>query len=156
MEGLNRQSRQVTKNKPSPVNDEGIKKMLYLPTQKIVKRWTVRCRNWDVLYDGIICNRAFLFTPAAKEYNFISLNSKGFLYKKNKEFRVNVLLLWQRKNARFFFVLVCSLLIRFTFHWTALVFCKIKWLTPDKIRGAFFHKGGYAFFMVVRLHTKRL
>lgn len=49
IEGLNRQFRQATKNKPSFVNDESLKKMLYLAAQKIVKRWTVRCRNWDVV-----------------------------------------------------------------------------------------------------------
>lgn len=49
IEGLNRQFRQVTKNKPSFINDDSLKKMLYLAAQKIVKRWTVRCRNWDVV-----------------------------------------------------------------------------------------------------------
>jgi len=49
IEGLNRQFRQVTKNKPSFVNDESLRKMLYLASKNIVRRWTQRCRNWDVV-----------------------------------------------------------------------------------------------------------
>ncbi|MBR2884464.1 MAG: IS256 family transposase, partial [Clostridia bacterium] len=48
-EGLNRQFRQITKNKPSFTNDESLRKMLYLASKNIVKRWTQRCRNWDVV-----------------------------------------------------------------------------------------------------------
>lgn len=49
IEGLNRQFRQVTKNKPSFVNDDSLKKLLYLASKNIVERWTQRCRNWDVV-----------------------------------------------------------------------------------------------------------
>ena len=49
IEGLNRQFRQLTKNKPSFTNDESLRKMLYLASKNIVKRWTQRCRNWDVV-----------------------------------------------------------------------------------------------------------
>ena len=49
IEGLNRQFRQITKNKPSFSNDDSLRKMLYLASQKIVERWTQRCRNWDVV-----------------------------------------------------------------------------------------------------------
>lgn len=49
IEGLNRQFRQITKNKPSFTNDDSLRKMLYLASQKIVERWTQRCRNWDVV-----------------------------------------------------------------------------------------------------------
>ena len=49
IEGLNLQFRQVTKNKPSFTNDESLRKMLYLASKNIVKRWTQRCRNWDVV-----------------------------------------------------------------------------------------------------------
>ena len=49
IEGLNRQFRQVTKNKPSFQNDDSLKKILYLASKKIVERWTQRCRNWDVV-----------------------------------------------------------------------------------------------------------
>lgn len=49
IEGLNRQFRQITKNKPSFTNDESLRKMLYLASKNIVKRWSQRCRNWDVV-----------------------------------------------------------------------------------------------------------
>ena len=49
IEGLNRQFRQITKNKPSFTNDESLRKILYLASKNIVKRWTQRCRNWDVV-----------------------------------------------------------------------------------------------------------
>ncbi|DAB04409.1 TPA: hypothetical protein CPT89_02115 [Candidatus Gastranaerophilales bacterium HUM_11] len=38
IEGLNRQFRQITKNKPSFTNDDSLRKMLYLASQKIVER----------------------------------------------------------------------------------------------------------------------
>ena len=49
IEGLNRQFRQITKNKPSFTNDESLRKMLYLASKNIVKRWTQRCRTWDIV-----------------------------------------------------------------------------------------------------------
>ena len=49
IEGLNRQFRQITKNKPSFTNDDSLRKMLYLASQKIVERWTQRCRNWGLV-----------------------------------------------------------------------------------------------------------
>jgi transposase-like protein len=49
IENLNRQFRQVTKNKPSFTSDESLRKMLYLASRRIVERWTQRCRNWDVV-----------------------------------------------------------------------------------------------------------
>ncbi len=53
IEGLNRQFRQITKNKPSFTNDESLKKMLYLASRKIVERWTIRCRNWDMVINQL-------------------------------------------------------------------------------------------------------
>lgn len=53
IEGLNRQFRQVTKNKPSFQNDDSLKRILYLASKKIVERWTVRCRNWDVVLNQL-------------------------------------------------------------------------------------------------------
>jgi transposase-like protein len=53
IEGLNRQFRQVTKNKPSFTNDDSLKKMLYLASRKIVEHWTARCRNWDIVLDQL-------------------------------------------------------------------------------------------------------
>ena len=49
IEGLNRQFRQVTKNKPSFVNDDSLRKLLSLASKNIVERWTRCCRNWDVV-----------------------------------------------------------------------------------------------------------
>ena len=49
IEGLNRQFRQITKNKPSFTNDDSLRKMWYLASQKIVERWTQRCQNWDIV-----------------------------------------------------------------------------------------------------------
>ena len=37
------------KNKPSFSNDDSLRKMLCLASQKIVERWTQRCRNWDIV-----------------------------------------------------------------------------------------------------------
>ena len=49
IEGLNRQFRKITKNKPSFTNDDSLRKMLYLASKNIVERWTVSCRNWDMV-----------------------------------------------------------------------------------------------------------
>lgn len=53
IEGLNRQFRQITKNKPSFTNDDSLRKMLYLASQKVVERWTQRCRNWDMVLNQL-------------------------------------------------------------------------------------------------------
>ena len=49
IEGLNRQFRKITKNKPSFTNDDSLRKMLYLASQNIAGHWTVVCRNWDMV-----------------------------------------------------------------------------------------------------------
>ena len=49
IEGLNRQFRKITKNKPSFTNDDSLRKILYLASQNIVNHWTVVCRNWDMV-----------------------------------------------------------------------------------------------------------
>ena len=49
IEGLNRQFRQITKNKPSFTNDDSLRRMLYLAAQRIVKHWHARCQNWDMV-----------------------------------------------------------------------------------------------------------
>ena len=49
IEGLNRQFRKITKNKPSFTNDDSLRKMLYLASQNIVNHWSVVCRNWDMV-----------------------------------------------------------------------------------------------------------
>ncbi len=49
IEGLNRQFRQITKNKPGFTNDDSLRRMLYLASQRIAKRWRTRCQNWDLV-----------------------------------------------------------------------------------------------------------
>ena len=49
IEGLNRQFRQITKNKPSFTNDDSLRRMLYLASQRIVKHWRARYQNWDMV-----------------------------------------------------------------------------------------------------------
>ena len=49
IEGLNRQFRKITKNKPSFTNDDSLRKILYLASKKIVSHWSVVCRNWDIV-----------------------------------------------------------------------------------------------------------
>lgn len=53
IEGLNRQFRKFTKNKPSFTNDDSLRKMLYLASKKIVEHWTVSCRNWDMVLNQL-------------------------------------------------------------------------------------------------------
>lgn len=49
IEGLNRQFRQITKNKPSFPNDDSLRRMLYLASQRITKRWRTRYQDWDLV-----------------------------------------------------------------------------------------------------------
>ena len=49
IEGLNRQFRQITKNKPAFTNDDSLRRMLYLASQRIMKHWHARCQNWDLV-----------------------------------------------------------------------------------------------------------
>ena len=53
IEGLNRQFRQITKNKPSFTNDDSLRRMLYLASQRIVKHWHARCQNWDMVLNQL-------------------------------------------------------------------------------------------------------
>ena len=47
IEGLNRQFRQITKNKPSFTNDDSLRRMLYLASQRIMKHWHVRWQRFS-------------------------------------------------------------------------------------------------------------
>lgn len=53
IEGLNRQFRQITKNKPSFTNDDSLRRMLYLASQRIMKHWRARCQNWDLVLNQL-------------------------------------------------------------------------------------------------------
>ena len=57
IEGLNRQFRQITKNKPSFTNDDSLRRMLYLASQRIMKHWHSRCQNWDL----VLCQLELMF-----------------------------------------------------------------------------------------------
>lgn len=49
IEGLHRQFRKVTKTKAVFPNDDSLKKMLYLASLNIAKKWTQRYKNWDIV-----------------------------------------------------------------------------------------------------------
>lgn len=53
IEGVNRQFRKVTKTKSTFPSDESLLKMLYLASQNIMKKWTMRYRNWDSIYNQL-------------------------------------------------------------------------------------------------------
>lgn len=53
IEGLNRQFRQITKNKPSFTNDDSLRRILYLASQRITKHWHARCQNWDIILNQL-------------------------------------------------------------------------------------------------------
>ena len=46
VEAYHRQLRKVTKNKASFSTDEALRKLLYLATRDIVRKWTAPVRNW--------------------------------------------------------------------------------------------------------------
>jgi len=49
IEGIHRQFRKVTKAKSVFPNDTALEKMLYLATKNVVRKWTQRYRNWDII-----------------------------------------------------------------------------------------------------------
>lgn len=53
IEGLNRQFRKVTKAKTMFPNDDALRKILYLASNNIVKKWTLRYRNWDLVLNQL-------------------------------------------------------------------------------------------------------
>jgi len=53
IEGLNRQFRKVTKTKSVFPNDDALRKMLYLASKNIVKRWTQRYRDWEMVLNHL-------------------------------------------------------------------------------------------------------
>ena len=52
--GLNRQLRKITKTKSVFPNDNSIRKMLYLASQNITKKWTQRYKNWDIVISRLV------------------------------------------------------------------------------------------------------
>lgn len=49
IEGLNRQYRKATKTKSIFTNDTSLEKMLYLVSINVMKKWTMRYKNWDMV-----------------------------------------------------------------------------------------------------------
>lgn len=49
IEGLNRQYRKVTKTKSVFPSDSSLEKILYLASVNVMKKWTQRYRNWDLV-----------------------------------------------------------------------------------------------------------
>lgn len=53
IEALHRQFRKVTKTKAVFPTEQSLLKMLYLATEKIQKKWSMRYRNWDMVISQI-------------------------------------------------------------------------------------------------------
>lgn len=54
IEGLHRQFRKVTKTKTVFPSDSSLEKMLYLASLNVMKKWTIRYRNWDQVLSQLI------------------------------------------------------------------------------------------------------
>ena len=54
IEGFHRQLRKVTKSKTIFPSDEALEKMLYLVSMNVLKKWTVRYKNWDIVLNQLI------------------------------------------------------------------------------------------------------
>ncbi len=64
IEGVNRQFRKVTKTKSVFPNDSSLEKMLYLATQKVMEKWKMRYRNWDLVLSQLV----ILYDDRLKQY----------------------------------------------------------------------------------------
>jgi transposase-like protein len=53
IEGLHRQFRKVTKTKAVFPTDDSLRKMLYLASRNITKKWTMRYPNWDMILNQL-------------------------------------------------------------------------------------------------------
>ncbi|MCI4280972.1 transposase, partial [Clostridioides difficile] len=53
IEGLNRQFRKVTKTKSTFPSDDLLLKILFLASENVMKKWTMRYRNWDSIYNQL-------------------------------------------------------------------------------------------------------
>ena len=54
IEEIHRQFRKVTKTKSVFPNDTALEKMLYLATKNVVRKWTQRYRNWDIILNQLL------------------------------------------------------------------------------------------------------
>ena len=53
IEGVHRQFRKVTKTKAVFPNDDSLRKMLYLASNNIAKKWTQRYRDWEMVLNHL-------------------------------------------------------------------------------------------------------
>lgn len=53
IEGFHRQLRKVTKTKTMFPSDQALEKMLYLASQNVIKKWTQRYKNWDLIINQL-------------------------------------------------------------------------------------------------------
>lgn len=49
IESFHRQLRKVTKNRGVNTSDDSVLKLLYLATQEVVRKWTIRIRDWNLI-----------------------------------------------------------------------------------------------------------
>jgi transposase-like protein len=49
-ESLNSQYRRINSSRPVFPSEEALKKALYLATQNITKKWTMKLRDWGQIY----------------------------------------------------------------------------------------------------------
>jgi transposase-like protein len=54
IEEFYRQLRKVTKSKTIFPLDEALEKMLYLVSMNVLKKWTVRYKNWNIVLNQLI------------------------------------------------------------------------------------------------------
>ncbi|MCT4564034.1 MAG: IS256 family transposase [Maledivibacter sp.] len=66
IEGLHRQFRKVTKTKSVFPSDQSLEKMLYLASQNIMRKWTLRYRNWDVVLNQLMIFYSERLSPYVK------------------------------------------------------------------------------------------
>ena len=64
IESLNSQYRKVTKNKSVFPSDDSLMKMLYLATLNVVKKWTRRYDNWDLVMNQL----SIIYEDRIKKY----------------------------------------------------------------------------------------
>lgn len=49
IEGVHRQLRKVTKTRQAFPTDDSLSKVLFMAVQNLERKWTVRCRHWDII-----------------------------------------------------------------------------------------------------------
>ena len=73
IEGINRQFRKVTMVKVVFPNDDSLREILYLASNNITKKWTMRYRDWD----AVLSQLSIMFGNKAAGYRFSLLKKMG-------------------------------------------------------------------------------